>query len=626
MPRFDRCVRHSVAPTLAIGLMLWSPLWSAAADVKVLGGEQLVSIPFVIQTDVGDKPKRTAEKFMRPVTETANFFLQVYNLKGTCFDDYTAFYAHDHFDPLIHINIWRSYDDFLADFQRRYKTKSIPGAFFGTIQLTDDYGKPTGTIIREIGTSTEGADDSAVLRDLYHEMGHLFMRTYMLYNVEVPSWIEEGTAQLFQFRIGNGTKPESERDQREGWLREMIDDKSLVPWKDMVNVHNLDNLDLTYQDPLRSTIQYVQSWSMIEFMVASPQRQGAFLDMLAKFKAQTLAHMDDLGREVHDPQEFNRRLQPYLYDIQEATFQKSYGNEFLEVEDIWKKWLQHEYELDLRKKPQLHYYRGDWYLLRARLVKKGEDPKDFIHKASDIFENCVFQEPKSPYGYVGRGRVLLMNGDAKDAKDNFDQALTLSPTNYDALMYDGVALISLGDCAGAVAPLTKAVTAHSTDAQAQQFLGQALAASGGDITETLKHLHSARDLDPKLAPTCCFLEGAAQYVAGHMHEAYQAWVRAEYLQPDLPDIVLFQAMATADQSRDDAAAMLNAVSGTQGGKMLLDILKDPAKPLPALKFSANGWPQIQFGDVQQQQQAGPDTTNDASAPAPAPDATEPLIK
>lgn len=248
-------------PTRARSLVAVPIAWllAAALPAAELSGHKIVAKPFEFMTDVGQtqaEQKATAAKFLKPITETANFFLKVYELKPTCFEDYAAFYDRpdQRFEKLIRVRLWKDYDAFLTDFQERYKSKAIPGAFFGVQQEMDQYGKPTGNLIREIGTSTAGEDDMRVLRHLYHEMGHLFMRTYIVRQVEVPSWIEEGTAELFQFRKGNGTKPEAERDQRVGWLREAIEEGSTIPWKEMINVKNIDNLDFTYQDPMRSRI------------------------------------------------------------------------------------------------------------------------------------------------------------------------------------------------------------------------------------------------------------------------------------------------------------------------------------------------------------------------------------
>ncbi len=224
--------------------------------------------PFYLETDAGEteaEKQAFARRFAKPIAETGNFFLKVYSLKNTCFEEYATFYdpAGTEYERTIRVRIFKTYDSFLADFQKRYATKSIPGAFFGIIRPKDEYGKFNGKWMREVATASEGQTDEQILRHLYHELGHLFMRTFIIYQVEVPSWIEEGTAELFQFRKGNGTKPEEERDQRSAWLVEMITEASYIPWAQFIKVQNLDNLDFTYQDPLRSLIQYAQAWSVL---------------------------------------------------------------------------------------------------------------------------------------------------------------------------------------------------------------------------------------------------------------------------------------------------------------------------------------------------------------------------
>lgn len=566
-----------------------------------LAGVTVTWPPFSFTTDVGNDTKdeeATAQKFLRPMMDTANFFLAVYRLKASCFADYATYWDRpsQHYEPNIRIHLWRTYDDFLADYQKRYQTKSIPGAFFGINAVYDDYGNPTSTWVREVGTSTEGQDDQAVLREFYHEMGHLFMRTYMLYAVEVPSWIEEGTAELFQYRVGNGTHPEEEREQREGWLREMLVDGSIIPWKAMTNVHNLDNLDFTYKDPIRSQIQYVQAWSMMEFMVSNDARQDAFLDMLKLFKRQAADKTDEVSRMNLTNEQFHQIMEPYLYSIQEKTFEKCYGNQLTEVEGAWRTWVQHNYDRDLPKKPQLHYYRGDWYLVRARLHKPDEDPSAWIAKASAIFEDCIVKEPKSPYGLIGRGRVLLAQNKIAEAGDAFSQALALGANNYEAMLYGGIARVLSGHCAEAIEPLSKAAAKRPTDAQVQYWLGRAMAAGGGDYKIAVNHLRLARNLDPKMGADTCYLEGAADFHAGHSQEAYIAWLTCENLEPNFPHIQLFQALAKADDSREDALALLRQLPDEPEVQLMRDALADNAKtPLPQLQFTPTGAPQLQFG-------------------------------
>ncbi len=568
---------------------------ASAAAADELSGTTLTADPFQIQTDVGgtvQEENATAARLMPKVRATADYLLATYRLSPRCFDDYAAF--HDtpdhHFDRTIRIRVWRSYEYFCADYQRRYKTRSIPGAFFGITSEQDARGQDTGTLVREIGTASEGGDEAALLRDIYHEMGHLFMRTYIMLPVEVPSWIEEGTAQIIQYRIDNGTHPEGERDQREGWLREMLDDGSLIPWREMIAVRNLDNLAFTYQDPLRSQIQYVQAWSMVEFMVASPQRQEDFLAMLRRFKQGAEDHAGELQNLASSPEDFLNRLQGYLYGIQEKTFERSYGARLLDIEAEWKRGLRLAYEADLAAKPQLLYYRGDWCLARADLSRPGDDPKALRATATAIFRSCAATHPDSPYGDIGMGRVAIAEGHLREAAAHFDHALALGAATFEAQLYGGVGRVLAGNGAAAVEPLLAAVAARPTDALAQRFLGQALALAGRDYAAAIAHLRLARALDPRAAPDCSFIEGAVAYLSGHRRDALTAWMRTQALRGAYADILLYQALALADGSRQEAISLLASNLSAPGAKSLTALLADPAQALPTVGLTSDGWP------------------------------------
>jgi len=583
----------------ALAALLLGPLCLLIPAAPLTAAEALVGIqdddpPFLLTTDVGnstEEEQKFADMLLKNMLRTKEYFLQVYNLKDSCFQDFADFYNAQKWETHIRVNVWKNNAAFLADVQTRYKTKAIPGAFKGTVEGVDDYGKPTGVWIREIGVSAEGMDNTAILRDIYHEMGHLFMQTYMIYPVEVPSWIEEGTAQLFQFYPGNGTKPEGERDERQGWLTEMVNEDFTIPWQDVINVKNMDNLDFTYQDPLRSEVQYIQSWSMVEFMISNDLRMDAYVQMLQLFKRKASTHWDETGHS-------NAAMQFYLYTIQEEAFQECYGNDFLEVEANWKKWITHQYQLDLRKKPQLHYYRGEWYLVRARYPRKDESKDELIDKASVIFEACIKDRPDRPEGYVGRGRIQLERGKIAEAGESFSKALALGADNFEALLYGGVSRIMNGHCDTAIEPLKKASLQRPGDWQAHLYLGTALAAGGGDLALAVENLRTAADKDPKDAAKCGFLEGTADYLNGKMHDAYIAYLKVENLDPHFENIKIYQSLAMAeDNDHDQAVLLLQPIADSVIGKAFLDTLNDPKKATPKISFSPKGEPQLDLSAV-----------------------------
>lgn len=559
-----------------------------------MAGTAFLFHPYQFETDVGDTPaerKKVRDRYAKPLWETSNFFLQTYNLGNKCFDDYADFYKGNNFEKPIRVRLWKRQEDFMGDFQFRYDTNTIPGAFFGVNEIRDDYGKGTGKWIREIGTSAEGDTEQEILRHFYHELGHLFMNTFILYNVEVPSWIEEGNAQLFQYRIGNGTKPEEERDRRTGWLVEMVTERSTIPWPEFINVRNLDNLNFTFQDPLRSTIQYAQAWSVIEFVVdsgntASPRRKA-----YSKF----LVDMKESARKglaaAKSRDEAAKLRDSLLYKEQEGLFKKNFGADVLAIEEVWKKeWITKGYERAVVKNPILRYHRGDWHMLRSRFAKTKDQRNESLGKAEAIFNECIQQSPKLAEGYIGMGRVAMAQGDVDKAGQWFDQALAMGSESFDCLLYGGIARIESGSASEAVPALRKAVAARPTDAEANLALGRAIGVSGGPADEALAALRKARDVEASLTQTASMVEGVILFQNGRSNAAYLAWLRASSAgQSQI--LTLFMAIAKASDNVTDEALALLAQTKDPSAANLAAIIT-AGQPLPQVGWSKDGWPTL----------------------------------
>ncbi|MEK7414137.1 MAG: hypothetical protein AAB263_12555, partial [Planctomycetota bacterium] len=381
------------------------------------------------------------------------------------------------------------------------------------------------TWLRELGTATEGDTDEQTLRHLYHEMGHLFMRTYFVVNVEVPSWIEEGNAELFQYRVGNGTKPEAERLKRQGWLMEFVSEGTSIDWKDFINVRNIDNLDFTWKDPLRSHLQYIQAWSVLEFMISNEARATAYLNMLAAFKKRAEAERDRLAASGVSGPAMNKRLEPYLYGIQEEVFAKEYGNDLVKTESAWKDWVAKSYAKDVLKKPALRYHRGEWCLLRARFSKP-DDRVARLARAEEIFRECLDKLPEAPEGYVGMGRLCLMRGQHDMAWTNFATALEKGANNEEAMLYGGIARVLRGEAAAAVAPLAKVALARPNGFEANYWYGVALTAGKGDTLRAAKSFAIAGGVERSRAGECSWREGVAHLVGGRARPARMALTRS----------------------------------------------------------------------------------------------------
>lgn len=535
--------------------------------------------PFTWACDVGatDAERRKyLQRIALPVMETTKFFRKVYGLKETCFEDFTKQATGVKWEPLIRVNLWRKYQDFLTDYQRRYQTKSIPGAFFGMGPAKDSYAKPTGKWVREIGTSAENSDDPQLLRHLYHEMGHLFMRTYMANSVEVPSWIEEGNAELFQLRVGNGTKPEEERLERQGWLREMAEEGSLIPWATFIKVRNMDNLGFTWKDQSRSIIQYAQAWSVIEFMISNTQRQTAYLKMLEKFKKATQAAMGSKIRSADD-------LQTFLYGIQEDTFKECYGTPLDKVEEIWRKeWVVKEYDRLLKANPILLYHRGNWLLTYRYKPEDKAGSAAVIATAEERFSECVKVAPNCAEGHAGLGQVAMLRKQFEAAQAHFDEALRLDPESFEALLRGGIAKIEGGKAVDAVPLLTKASVRRPTSAEAHYHLGRSLAIEGRDLPAAAASFAQARELRRDLGANCGMQMGTAYFVAKDYGKASTAFLDAAY--GGGGDGSLFMLTGLAEAWKGDSETALKYLERAGAGESVVELRRriTAKEPLPGV--------------------------------------------
>ena len=483
------------------------------------------------------KERKAHSRLMaKHMENTAKFFMQVYRLKP---QDFITYAEHRHnppdnpYDIAIKVRFWRRYENFLSDFQARYETETIPGAYFGITRDKDEYGDPTSPWYREIHVPTEGQTEAQVLRHLYHEMGHLFMKTFMVYNVEVPSWIEEGTAELFQYRGGNGTNAEAARREREGWLVEIVPSPpgfpgAAIPWAEFTQVRNIDNLGFTHEDPLRSSVQYAQAWSVAEFMIADSRRRRAYTAFLDGLKAHAKSTLEDLWGRGRRGRELIDAANDRIYADQYQIFTEAYGRDPRTVEDLWKDWIVKEFEKKAKRNPTgLHYYRGDWHLSFVARVARDQADRDRAYAAAEAaFQAAIDGSDREPLGHVGMGRLALAKGDNQAAGEHFAKAVELGAEGFEAQLYGGYALIRAGRSAEAIEPLTTAAEERSDHFTANLYLGWALTASGEDYEQALIHLERARDLRPQEQGMPSLIAGIAAHKLGEFRDARIHYRRA----------------------------------------------------------------------------------------------------
>jgi tetratricopeptide (TPR) repeat protein len=200
--------------------------------------------------------------------------------------------------------------------------------------------------------------------------------------------------------------------------------------------------------------------------------------------------------------------------------------------------------------------------------------------------------PTLPEGFVGLGRVALARDDLDTAGKHFAEATALGTDNFEALLYGSIALIRLGKSAEAVPALTKAVQQRPTHAEANYYLGQALAVSDGDAALAVTYLVRARDLRKELSGSCAMLEGTAQYRANKTAEAAISFLRASNTEKDNPIVPLALAITKAAVSETEDALAVLAQAKQQGNPFadkLAEIIKS-GKSLPKLGYSRRGFP------------------------------------
>ncbi|TVR07862.1 MAG: hypothetical protein EA401_14535 [Planctomycetota bacterium] len=484
--------------------------------------------PFLLKTDVGmtaAERRRFASNYARIVSRNLNHFLNAFNMDASDFERYAQLRGAEQgqFDPQIRLRIWRRFEPMVADLQKRYDTQAVAGGYMGQIQPRDEYGEPMGPAFREIATYAAGQSQEAVLRIIYHELGHLFMQTFMLLPAEVPNWLEEGTAQLFQYRPGNGTNPEEDRLRQLAWAYEMIthdhDFGRVIPWRELITVRNMDNLDFTYQSPLRSTQQYIQVWLITEYFVSDRNRSRAYMQMLNAMKEAVEQRWMNLVQQGRTGAALFNGVRYYLYDRQNEIFRNAYGRDILAVEDLWQEWVQTEYNRLLRRNPNLRYYRGTWHLdRRAGLAPSAEVRAEAIARARSIFEEAIEELPSNPVGYVGLARIAMGEKDEERARELFAEANRLGSQHFETLVFGGEALIRNNEAAAAIPGLEKALEERPSHWEATFYLGKALIITGQDVERGISLVRSAfhqRMSDPQVRN----YEAFGHYLLGNYRQA-----------------------------------------------------------------------------------------------------------
>lgn len=441
--------------------------------------------------------------------------------------------------PWIEVRVYNSYDAYADDYfemdarlrsiidkkpipkltpeqqTMRRLTKGVPGAYY--MRISDYDNKYNNRLIRCFrGNKTP----EEVASDMLHEMGHLFLETFLFEYAGAsktgnesekrgtPAWIGEGVAQLFQVNWGNSRNSIKMKSQYRGYMYEAVKANQHFPFPEFINITNAHNLAFVDKDPTKSMVNYAQSYSVMQFMVDT--RWELFMQFLENLRDM---HLERLVKgQVKIPE---------LYSIQNAAFKEAFTIDIAAMEEYWKKHVLEKTEQHLKAHPGDWYYNGEYHLVRKEIAA-----------AKECFQKAVDGAPNLPEGNLGMGRVALTEGDRDGALKYLAKAAELSKDNEEAFYYYGYALVLAGKYKEAIENLEKAVKIYPLFHQAQFRLGDAYYAS-----KQYKEAHTAYDaaFQASHLPTYLLSVGRAAFYDGQYDEAqknFAAYCNVFTQQPD----------------------------------------------------------------------------------------------
>ncbi|HYG74580.1 MAG TPA: tetratricopeptide repeat protein [Planctomycetota bacterium] len=364
-------------------------------------------------------------------------------------------FAQMGFKPFIHVRVYKDMEGFtdewfeltgVKDKEQRLRM-GIPGAYFCTRQ---DYDKTK--MLREIRSFVANRDDDELERTLLHEMGHLFMHSYLLaffgdppkgqesQKRGTPAWLSEGLAQLFEILWSKAGSAQKAKMRSEAMIYEATQNGDYYKFDEFVNITNAHNLAAVAGDPLKATLNYAQSLSVMDYMVnVDGARFFSFLENLRAL---------NFERNLRTR---NRDHIPELYSFQDEAFKKAFNCSIAEVEPFWKKSVKTKMEAALKKQPELNYWIGEYYL------RRGKDKENDYIKAEERFKLAMTQAPTKGEGYLGMGRMQLRKNDHETALKTLTKAAELMPKDEDAWYFLGMAQINNGKLKEACESLDKAL-------------------------------------------------------------------------------------------------------------------------------------------------------------------------
>ena len=385
--------------------------------------------------------------------------------------------------PYIEVKVYKNSEEFtnewfdhigVTDKQQRLR-QGVPGAYFTRFEVKDnDYhgDKVIYPWLRSIRTYVANRSDDELERTLLHEMSHLFMQTYLLefagnppkgqesQKRGTPAWLGEGVAQLFENLWSGAAFSKKELLRQQAMIYEAVELGDYYPFKEFINITNAHNLAAVAGDPLKATLNYAQSASVMDYMVHKAGAQ--FFIFLENLRAQNIEK--NLRSKTKD------RI-PEIYSFQNECFKQAFSVDLTEVEKYWKDHVKTTMEKQLKSSPELYYWIGEYYL------RRGKDKTNDILKAEEKFNLAMTLAPNKGEGYLGVGRLAIRKKNDKLALETLAKATELLPKDEEAWYFYGVAQTNMGQLKEACDSFSQSVKIYSHNTNALKGLGQAAFAS-----------------------------------------------------------------------------------------------------------------------------------------------------
>ncbi len=207
------------------------------------------------------------------------------------------------------------------------------------------------------------------------------------------------------------------------------------------------------------------------------------------------------------------------------------------------------------------------YVLGLGLIGQGE-----LEEAEAAFRETAAQDPESPSGLIGLGRVAHRRGDREQARAFFEQATALEDPPGGARFQLALLAFESGD--------TEAADAHLA-ALSPSFLGQAetqariahAETQAGRQDAAIARLRRLTRREPTSQTAWSSLALSLQH-AGQLEEAVDAWRQPYGLDPNDPrrQNDLAWGLAVAGQSLEEALRLARSASAALGTPESLDTL------------------------------------------------------